>query len=173
MEVVIRKEKENDYSEVFELVETAFKFAEHTDHKEQFLVEKLRKSNAFIPALSIVAEIDQKIIGYILFTEAKVGGHTLLALAPLAVHPSLHKKGVGSKLVKYGHEIGKQLGYRGSIVLGDHHYYSRFGYTCSVDYKITPPFEVPVENYMTLPFEKDSLDGITGVVEYAPEFFES
>jgi len=57
MNIKIRQEKTSDYKSVFELIEKAFKNEKFTDHKEQFLVERLRKSNAFIPELSLVAEI--------------------------------------------------------------------------------------------------------------------
>ena len=47
----IRQEKINDYEEVYSVVKTAFKTAEHSDGNEQDLVKKLRKSDNFIPEL--------------------------------------------------------------------------------------------------------------------------
>ncbi|MCO5235223.1 MAG: hypothetical protein M9933_03060 [Chitinophagaceae bacterium] len=38
----------------------------YTDHKEQILVERLRNSEAFIPELSLVAEMEGELAGYIL-----------------------------------------------------------------------------------------------------------
>lgn len=65
--MIIRQEQEKDYSAVFALIESSFKHLQESDHKEQFLVERLRKSDAFIPELSLVAENEEKIIGYITF----------------------------------------------------------------------------------------------------------
>ena len=62
----IRQEKINDYEEVYSVVKTAFETAEHSDGNEQDLVIKLRKSDNFIPELSLVAIKDNKIVGYIL-----------------------------------------------------------------------------------------------------------
>jgi len=45
----IRKEEIKDYDDVFKLIENAFKDEEFSDHQEQFLVERLRKSKSFIP----------------------------------------------------------------------------------------------------------------------------
>ena len=52
----IRQEQPKDYKAVYHLVQQAFSQAEHRDGNEQDLVEALRKSDAFIPALSMVAE---------------------------------------------------------------------------------------------------------------------
>lgn len=42
------------------------------------------------------------------------------------------------------------LGYSLSLVLGDPHYYSRFGYKASDEFGIKSPFDVPKENYMAV-----------------------
>lgn len=70
----ILQEKESDYKDVFHVVKAAFETAEHSDNNEHFLVEKLRKSNAFIPELSLVAKVDGITTGYILLTKIKIGG---------------------------------------------------------------------------------------------------
>lgn len=49
MKLDIREKKEADYQSVFNLIEEAFRPLEISDHREQFLVEKLRKSDAFVP----------------------------------------------------------------------------------------------------------------------------
>ncbi|MCI8630845.1 MAG: N-acetyltransferase, partial [Firmicutes bacterium] len=78
----IRKEEAKDYEAVYSLVKAAFSSAEHSDGNEHDLVNALRKSDAFIPDLSLVAEIDGKIAGHIMFTAANIGSDTVLALAP-------------------------------------------------------------------------------------------
>lgn len=47
MELNIRKEEPKDFKTVFNLIEKAFEQEQMSDHKEQFLVERLRKSKAF------------------------------------------------------------------------------------------------------------------------------
>ena len=132
----IRKENVNDYEEVYNVIKTAFEKAEHSDGKEQELVIELRKSNSFIPELSLVALEENKIVGYILFTKIKIGNSTELALAPLAVLPKYQRKGIGTKLIKEGHKIAKQLNYNYSVVLGNNKYYSRLGYITANKYII-------------------------------------
>ena len=126
--MLIRQEKQTDFAAVYQLVKTAFAGAEHADGNEQDLVDALRKSEAFIPALSLVAEIAGEIAGYILFTKARAGGEPVLVLAPLAVLPGYRKRGVGGALIREGHRIAAMLGYGYSLVLGSVNYYQRFGY---------------------------------------------
>lgn len=95
MDIHIRQETTTDHEAVYSLVKRAFACAEHADGNEQDLVEALRKGVAFIPELSLVAEVDGKIAGHIMFTAATVDGKTVLALAPLSVLPSISGKELG------------------------------------------------------------------------------
>ena len=62
--LVIREETPADYKKVYLLIKTAFASAEHADGNEQDLVNELRKSESFIPSLSLVAEKDGVLAGY-------------------------------------------------------------------------------------------------------------
>lgn len=106
----IRKESLPDYDTVYHVVQQAFKQAEHADGNEADLVTALRKGSAFIPELSLVAEIEGKIVGHILFTKGQIADNTVLALAPLAVLPTYQGQGIGAALVNEGHRIARQLG---------------------------------------------------------------
>lgn len=89
MKLTIRKENPEDFKTVFNLIEKAFEYQQMSYHKEQFLVERLRKSNVFVPELSMVAETENKIVGHILLTKLKIknGENEFdpLALAPVSV----------------------------------------------------------------------------------------
>lgn len=173
MNTIIRQETPRDKNAVYELIKKAFENEEFSDHDEHNLVEHLRKSDKFVKKLSLVAETEQKIVGYILFTEININFDTLLALAPVVVIPELQKKGIGSQLITQGHKIAKSLGYKGCVVLGHPDYYPRFGYIQACNYSITAPFDIEDKYFMVLEFEKGSLKEISGIVEYAKEFFEN
>ncbi|MGA2142515.1 MAG: N-acetyltransferase [Brevinematales bacterium] len=171
----IRKENENDYNAVETLIRLAFENEKHSDHKEHLLVSRLRKSDAFIPELSLVAD-DGIITGHILFTKLIIGNgdkiFESLALAPVSVLPQYQKKGIGSSLILEGHRITRQMGYKSIIVLGHKDYYPRFGYEPAVKYNIKAPFNVPDENYMIKFLDNIDLDVFNGKVIYPGEFFE-
>ena len=165
----IRQETPQDFDPVYRVVEEAFASALHSDGSEQDLVAALRKSAAFVPELSLVAERDGKIIGYILFTEIRIGGCTALALAPLAVLPADQRQGVGAALVREGHRIAAALGYPYAVVLGSERYYPRFGYVPAGQLGIRAPFEAPPENFMAIRLRPGAVP-VQGVVQYAREF---
>jgi predicted N-acetyltransferase YhbS len=51
-------------------------------------------------------------------------------------------------------------------------YYARFGYRLASQWKITAPFEVPDEAFMVLELVDGRLNGVSGEIKYAKEFFE-
>lgn len=89
MNILIRQETEKDYRLSETVLEKAFKNEEHSDHREQLLVDKLRKSDVFVPELSLVAEINGEIVGHIMLTKLIIKDderkYKSLALAPVSV----------------------------------------------------------------------------------------
>ncbi|HSD13278.1 MAG TPA: N-acetyltransferase [Flavobacterium sp.] len=175
MEIRIRQENANDYAKVSELIEAAFRDLEYSDHREHFLVERLRKSDAFILELSLVAEVEDEIVGHILLTKLLIenGNESFesLALAPVSVKPEFQGRGIGSRLITESHVISKKLGYKSVILLGHENYYPRFGYEPTSKYGITMPFDAPEENCMIISLTENGLLAISGEVKYPKEFF--
>ena len=175
--MIIRQEKEADYHSVFHLIRDAFQNEIHSDRSEHYLVERLRNSKNFIPELSIVAELDNEIIGYILLTRIKIKNNknhwNSLALAPVAVLPKLHHQGIGAKLINYAHQKAKELNFNSIVVLGHPTYYPKFGYKMLNQFSIKLPFDAPQENCMAVELTKDSLKDVNGTVEYDKAFFEN
>ena len=165
--VVIRQESVKDYTTVYYVVKRAFETAVHSDGREQDLVVALRNSKSFVPELSLVAEIDDRVVGYILFTEAYIGNERILVLAPLAVAPAYQCRGIGLALINEGHRKASVLGYGCSVALGDPLYYSKSGYIPASRYHIASPFDVPDENFMAVKLKE--ID-IHGVVQYDEVF---
>lgn len=165
----IRKEEEKDYIEIYEVIKSAFNCVEHADGNEQDLVNALREGHAYIPELSLVAIENEKIIGHIMFTQAKVGTEVVLALAPLSVLPEYQRRGVGSQLIVEGHKMARQLGYEYSIVLGSEEYYPQFGYVPADTFGIMAPFDVPRENFMACKLS-ESVVCIQGMMKYDKAF---
>ena len=174
MDIRIRREEPKDFKTVFNLIEKAFESEQMSDHKEQLLVERLRKSNAFVPELSMVCEIENKIIGHILLTKLKIKNEQeefdSLSLAPISVLPEYQGKGVGGTLIKEAHKKARELGFKSIILLGHEKYYPKFGYERADKFGIELPFEVPKENCMAIELIENGLQGISGTVEYPKEF---
>lgn len=170
MELIIRQETKNDFAAVFQLIISAF-----SGENEAKLVEALRLSNTFIPELSLVAIIDHKIVGHILFTKIKIVDEKQnevesLALAPLAVKPEFQKNGIGGKLIKAGLAKATSLNFKSVFVLGHKNYYPKFGFIPSTQWNIKSTFDVPIEAFMGIELINGGLERVTGTVKYPKEF---
>ncbi len=166
---MIRQATAKDFEVIYDVVKTAFANETHADGNEQDLVNALRMGEAYIPELSLVYELEGKIVGHIMFTKATVGKATVLALAPLSVIPEYQRQGIGLNLISVGHEIAKGLGYEYSVVLGSEKYYPKAGYVPADTFGILPPFDVQRENFMACKLCEKTAD-IYGIMQYAKEF---
>jgi putative acetyltransferase len=152
--MTIRPETREDYPAVHDLVRRACR------ENEARLVDMLRGLPEFVPALSLVAEMDGRVVGHILFTptETTTGG-TVLALAPVAVDPPFQRQGIGSALVLAGLAESRRLGYGAVIVVGHPDYYPGFGFSPAREKGFEAPFPVPDEAFMALEFRPGTPGG--------------
>jgi len=176
MNIQIRQEVTTDFENVFSVVEAAFKTMPMSDGTEQFLVERLRLSEAFIPELSLVAEMDKKIVGHILISKVNINSSnqtfSALSLAPVSVLPEYQKMGIGGKLIRAAHDQAKKLGHQVIVLIGHKTYYPRFGYQQADLFGIEFPFNVPKEHCMAVELTPGALQQIHGTVKYPKAFFE-
>lgn len=175
IDVIIREERQKDFEKINQVVKAAFKNVEQSDHTEHLLVERLRKSQADIPALSLVAQTPQsEIVGHLLLSKAHIinGSQSfeVLALAPLSVAPAFQRNSIGSKLIEVAHQRAKKLGYAAIVLLGHKDYYPRFGYKKASLFGVSFPFNAPDDCCMVAELRKNALRGISGVVCYSQAF---
>jgi putative acetyltransferase len=132
--VLIKREGVGDAAAIRAITAAAF-----ARPAEAVLVDELRASEAWIPALSLVAVESGDVTGHVLGTRGHVGDAPVLALGPLAVRPDRQRAGVGSALMHAVLGAGDALGEPLVVLLGDPGYYGRFGFRLSEEYQITPP----------------------------------
>jgi putative acetyltransferase len=162
----IRPSTEQDYTKIAEIHTLAF-----SQENEAKLVNEIRQSNRYIPELSLVAEINDFIVGHILLSYIDLVGEQtrqVLGLAPVAIHPQFQRQGIGSALVQAGLDKADAMGEELVIVLGHPHFYSKFGFKSSVTYGIESPFPVPEDVFMVKFLKNDQ--HYKGKVVYPPAF---
>jgi len=74
-DVIIRRETPADYAEVYTLVKSAFATTSYADGDEQDYLNELRRQDAFVPELSLVAKLHYIIL---FFCKLKLLGYSKL-----------------------------------------------------------------------------------------------
>lgn len=145
---MIRNENVADIPAISRLVAEAFLMLAHSTGTEARVVEALRADGAL--ALSLVAEEDGEVVGYLAASAARVGRQDGWGLiGPLAVLPARHRQGIGSALMV---EALRRLRTtcRGAALVGDPAYYGRFGFRAFPGLSLTG---CPPEVVQALPFD--------------------
>jgi putative acetyltransferase len=148
MECLIRPEQADDYPAIYNVTKRAFATMPFADGDEQDLIGRFRSSGVL--ALSLVAELDGKVVGQITLTPALAadGSPGWFALGPIAVAPENQNYGIGSKLIEAGIAWMRGQNAGGCVLVGNPAYYSRFGFGAYP--ALAPPGE-PTEYYQILP----------------------
>lgn len=176
MNVSLRLEEAEDYRTVEELTREAFWDIYRPGCVEHLIVYKLRNTPAFVRELSYLACDDERIIGSIIYSRAKVVNDEneefeVLCMGPLSVLPSWQGKGVGSLLMNYSIEKARELGFKGIVIYGNPQYYRRFGFTNAEQYEIRTSSGENFDAFMALELFYGALKGITGKY-YEDKVFE-
>lgn len=142
---IVREERAADRDAVWAVNRYAF-----DQDDEAILVERLRVESS--PIVSLVAELDGKVVGHILFTPVTVEGDgdswQAMALGPMAVRPNVQQRGIGSALVEQGLRRCEVLGVPAVFVLGHPTYYPRFGFEPASRYGCRCQWDVPDDVFM-------------------------
>jgi putative acetyltransferase len=168
VDAIVRSEHTDDTQErsvVRSINEAAFGRPDEAD-----LVDGLRREGAVL--LSLVAEVEQRIVGHMLFSRMSIetsnGPVSAAALAPVAVLPDLQRRGIGERLIRHGLDLLRERGERIVIVLGHPDYYPRFGFSSEKARFLESPF--PPEALMAMELISGALEGIRGKVRYPTAF---
>ena len=126
--VVIRSETDADASAITEVTVAAFKTLEISNHTEQFIIAALRAAKAL--TVSLVAEVDGRVIGHIAFSPVTMsdGTRNWYGLGPVSVLPEYQRQGIGKALMQEGLSRLKEMNAQGCCLVGHPDYYKKFGF---------------------------------------------
>ena len=163
MMIEIRPEQASDALAIRELNGLAF-----GQELEGQIVDALRTSGAI--SLSLVAIVENQIVGHILYSPVQIGELAGVGLGPLAVVPSHQRQGIGSQLIAAGNQRVNEAGCPFIVVMGHADYYPRFGFAPASQRRITCEWDVPDDVFMILVFDEGKMRGVSGLAKYRPEF---
>lgn len=163
LSVIVRNEHSPDAEPIRALLRAAFP----TD-AEARLVDALRSAGRL--SISLVAERASDITGHIAFSPItiaeKVAG---LGLAPVAVHPSAQRGGIGAELVRHGLAACRSASAGLVVVLGDPAWYSRFGFKPASTWNLSDEY-AGGDAFQALELQPGAAPPSGGRVKYAPQF---
>lgn len=169
MNIQIRPETPADYEAIHRVNDVAFDRS-----NESKLIENLRQLDKFDARLSLIAELEEKLVGHILFYPVIIrrvdAAFPSLSLGPVAVLPEYQKQGIGGELIRTGHVAAKKLGFDSVILLGHPEYYPRFGYQPAEKWGLTNPWHIEGDPFMALELVEGALAGKAGQVIYPAVF---
>lgn len=142
--MLVRRETARDVAAIHDVTAAAFARQGEDVPVEAPLVDWLRASEAWLPALSLVTvDKDGEVIGHVVCSRATIstsaGPAPVLGLGPLSVRPDWQRRGVGSALVHAVLGAADALDEPLVVLLGSTGYYPRFGFRLAGEYGITPP----------------------------------
>ena len=167
--IKVRAEVEGDFNAIDVVNLSAFE-----GEAEAQLVSELRDSEGFIPDLSLVAELNGRIVGHIVLSRVKLvsqsGEREVLALGPMSVVPSQSHRGIGTELMDAALARAKALCYGAVVVAGHPDYYRRFDFKPASDWSVTCNLGIPADALTAMELESGALSG-GGEVQY-PDLFK-
>ena len=167
--MLIREATDSDLRNVLLVERESFGY-----DKEANLVQDLLKDPSAKPLFSLLAFYNDKAVGHILFTSARLesiqNGTSISLLAPLAIIPGFQKQGVGGKLIKHGLQHLTNTGVDLVFVLGHPGYYPRYGFIPAGVQGFDAPYPIPEKHanaWMVQELHPGVIDSVSGKVRCA------
>jgi putative acetyltransferase len=142
---------------------------------EARLISALRESSSYNRELSLVAELNGRIVGHVLLSRALLRTEgdekNVLVLGPMSVVPSQSHRGIGSELIRASVNLAREKGYGAIIVTGHPQYYQRFGFAPAKEFQVSCNLPAPDDAVTCMEIAGGILAG-GGHVEYPEPFME-
>jgi putative acetyltransferase len=164
--IEIREEQAADIAAIREVNRRAFGQDQEAD-----IVDAVRAHGA-VP-LSLVATIDQRVVGHIMYSPVEIGPVIGCGLGPMAVLPEYQRQRIGSRLVEAGNQRLTDAGGPFIVVLGHPDFYPRFGFKPARSFGVTCEWNVPDDVFLILALDAERMRGVSGLAKYRFEFSRS
>lgn len=156
---MIRDERDCDHNAREDLLDSVFGAERH-----EKTCERLRDGQVPARDLSLVAEIDGRVVGTVRLWHVKAGERDALLLGPLAVARDCQSLGIGSRLIRAALNRAVAQGHQAVILVGDASYYERFGFSNQLTRDLDLPGPVDRARFLALELQSGALRDVAGIV---------
>ena len=160
--IIIRPENTADIPMTSKIVIQAF-----NRENELSLVNNMREATEYIPELSIVADRNNLVLGYALYSPAQIPTSSrnivqAALLHPVAVDPAYQKQGAGERLVRHGMERSRAKGFSLIFSCAMPQFFAKLGFQPAQPFGLLPDFPIKPGHFMVLDLSGTQLGKIRG-----------
>lgn len=163
----VRRSTDDDWPAILDVHRRAF-----GGEVEPRMADAVRRSDGWVPELSLVAELDGVVAGHVLTSWVGLEGSSrrLLQTGPIGVLPEHQGRGLGSALMRATLDAVRALGEPLVLLEGDPGFYGRFGFVRADEHGLVPPPEALYDWAFQVAVLDDSAPLPRGRVVYPPTF---
>jgi len=176
---IIRLEKPEDFRETEDLTREAFWNVYRPGCLEHYVLHCFRDKNDFVPELDFVMEKDGRIIGQVMYVQAKINADDgreipIMTFGPISIAPEFKRQGYGKILLDHSMKMAKKMGAGALCIEGNIDFYGKSGFvvasTKGIHYYAEPRNE-EVPYFLLKELESGYLNGITGTYHTPEGYF--
>ncbi len=180
MDIIIRRETEQDHRAVEELTREAFWNVYRPGCLEHYVLHCYRTDPGFVPELSLVMEEDGVLIGHVMYARSELVADDgtripIMTFGPISIAPGLQGKGYGKRLLDRSMALAKEMGAKALAITGAIGFYGKSGFvvgsTRGVRYAFAEPDDAVVPYFLVKELEEGFLDGFHGTYRDPKPYF--
>lgn len=165
--LIIRTETPADHPIVENLTREAFWNVYRPGCMEHYLLHRFRKDSAFIPELSLVMELDGKIIGHVMYVHSVICGDDgstipIMTFGPISIAPEYQRQGYGRKLMEVSMAKARAMGAGAIAITGNILVYGKSGFVTGKSLGIRYEEDPEANYFLVAELEPDYLKGVSG-----------
>ena len=165
--MIIRPIKEGESAYLYDFTRKAFSTAFVADGNEQDYASSVRQSDKYIKELEYVAEEDNVIVADIILSKFNLSGANALLLNIVCVDINFRNKGLGKSLIEVALTKAKEMGYDSVFVAGDPKFYSKLGFTQTIDFSLKNSNNYDDEFILCKELKSGALANVKGTFDFA------
>ena len=177
--LMIRIETPADYAATENLTREAFWNVYRPGCTEHYVLHAFRGRPDFVPELSLVMELDKKLIGHVMYARAEIQADDgrripVMTFGPISIAPEVQRQGCGTVLLRESMRRAQLLGAGALVIEGNPDFYGKSGFVAASTRGIhyaAEPRDAEVPYFLLCELAPGFLAGVTGIYRDPEGYF--
>lgn len=178
-DMIIRIETPADYTATENLTRDTFWNVYRPGCLEHYVLHCFRGKKDFVPELSLVMELDGKLIGHVMYVRSEIhadDGRSIpvMTFGPISIAPECKRQGYGTILLRESMRRAELLGAGALAIEGNIGFYGKSGFVAASTRGIhyaAEPRDAEVPYFLICELVPGFLDGVTGTYQDPDGYF--